>query len=94
MPVLLSETDVVHELASIPGWLRVSGEIVRTLSFPSYMAGINFVGELARIAEEANHHPDIHIGWRKVTLRLSTHSKGGLTELDFAVARKIDRIVV
>ncbi len=94
MPFLLSETDVVHELASVPGWQREGGEIVRTLNFPSYMAGINFVSEVARIAEEVNHHPDIHIGWRKVTLRLSTHSKGGLTELDFAVARRIDRSVV
>ncbi|MCE9519977.1 MAG: 4a-hydroxytetrahydrobiopterin dehydratase [Verrucomicrobia bacterium] len=93
MPVLLSETDITHELVSVPGWQREGGEIVCNLSFPSYMAGINFVGEVARIAEEVNHHPDIRIGWRKVTLRLSTHSKGGLTELDFAVARRIDRMV-
>lgn len=94
MPVLLSEGDVAHELASVPGWHREGAEIVRTLSFPSYMAGINFVCEAARMAEEANHHPDIQIGWRKVTLRLSTHSKGGLTELDFALARRFDRIAV
>lgn len=94
MPVLLAESEIVHELSSVPGWQREGGEIVRILSFPNYMAGINFVGEVARIAEEANHHPDIHIGWRKVTLRLSTHSKGGLTELDFAVARKFDRLVL
>lgn len=94
MAVLLSEADVAHELASVPEWRREGAEIVRTLSFPSYMAGINFVNEAARVAEEANHHPDIHIGWRKVTLRLSTHGKGGLTGLDFALARRIDRIVV
>lgn len=94
MAVLLSEADVAHELASVPEWRREGAEIVRTLSFPSYMAGINFVNEAARVAEEANHHPDIHIGWRKVTLRLSTHSKGGLTGLDFALARRIDRVVV
>ena len=94
MPVLLSEADVTRELASVPGWRREGGEIVRTLSFPNYMAGINFVTEAARIAEDVNHHPDIHIGWRKVTLRLSTHSKGGLTELDFALARRIDGIVI
>jgi len=94
MPVLLAEGEIAHELASVPEWRRDGAEIVRTLSFPSYMAGVNFVNETARIAEEANHHPDIHIGWRKVTLRLSTHSNGGLTGLDFALARRIDRIVV
>ena len=94
MPVLVSEADAARELASVPGWRREGGEIVRIFSFPSYMAGINFVSEAAHIAEEANHHPDIHIGWRKVTLRLSTHSKGGLTELDFALARRIDGIVI
>jgi len=92
MPVFLSEADLAHELASVPGWRREGSELVRHFEFPSYMAGINFVNETARIAEEVNHHPDIHIGWRKVTLRLSTHSKGGVTELDFAVARRIDRI--
>lgn len=93
MPLLLSENEVDRELSSVPGWKREGGEIVRIFGFPSYMAGINFVSEVAGIAEEINHHPDIHVGWRKVTLRLSTHSKGGLTELDFAVARRIDRIV-
>ena len=92
MPVLLFEADVTHELASVPGWRHEGAEIIRCFSFPSYLAGINFVNETARLAEEANHHPDIHIGWRKVTLRLSTHSKGGLTGLDFALARRIDGI--
>jgi 4a-hydroxytetrahydrobiopterin dehydratase len=58
------------------------------------MAGIGFVSAVARLAEEANHHPDMHVGWRKVTLRLSTHSRGGLTGEDFALARNIDRMVV
>ena len=92
--MLLSDADAVHELASVPGWRREGPEIIRTFSFPSYMAGIKFVGEAARVAEEVNHHPDIHIGWRKVTFRLSTHSKGGLTGLDFALARTIDRIAL
>lgn len=94
MAALLSEADLARELASVPEWRREGVEIVRTLSFPSYMAGIHFVSETASIAEESSHHPDIHIGWRKVTLRLTTHSKGGLTGLDFALARRIDRIAV
>ena len=49
---------------------------------------------MAVLAEQANHHPDIDIRWNKVLLRLSTHSKGGLTGLDFALARRVDRIVV
>jgi 4a-hydroxytetrahydrobiopterin dehydratase len=94
MGALLSEAGIIHELASVPEWRREGGEIMRIFSFPNYLAGIGFVSEVARIAEEANHHPDMHVGWRKVTLRLSTHSRGGLTGLDFALARSIDRIVI
>lgn len=93
MATLLPEAEVARELATIAGWQREGGEIVRRFQFPDYMAGIEFVNRVARSAEAANHHPDIQIGWRKVTLRLSTHSQGGLTAQDFAMAREIDRLL-
>ena len=90
MPELLTPDQTSAALASLPQWTLEGGEIVRTFKFPSYMAGIAFVNEVARLAEAANHHPDISIGWRKVTLKFSTHSKGGLTELDTDMAAKCD----
>jgi 4a-hydroxytetrahydrobiopterin dehydratase len=92
MAELLEESKVVVELAAVPEWTREGVEIVRLFKFPSYMEGIDFVTRVAELAEEANHHPDMQVGWRKVTLRFSTHSKGGLTKLDFALARKVDAI--
>ena len=56
------------------------------------MDGVTFVTQIAPIAEKANHHPDIFLGWRRVRLNISTHSEGGLTDKDFDLAEKIDRI--
>lgn len=92
MPTPLSEDEIALALAGIPEWSRDGAGIIRTLRFPDYLRGIAFVNEVARLAEAAQHHPDIHVGWRKVTLRLITHSTGGLTEKDFALARDINRI--
>lgn len=88
-PELLSESAVQQQVAALPGW-RVEGtELVKEFRFKSYMAGIEFVRQVAILAEEMNHHPDLLVGWRKVTVRLSTHSTGGLTGLDFALAAQI-----
>ena len=93
MPELLSEEDVSAQLSKCPEWERAGAVIGRELDFASFLDGIDFVQEVAELAEEANHHPDIDIRWRKVKLVLSTHSKGGLTELDFALAQKIDALL-
>jgi len=92
MPGRLEESAVTVRLRELPGWTRDGDRIVRTVEAPSFMAGIDLVGEVARAAEEADHHPDIDIRWRRVTFALTTHSAGGLTERDFALARTIDEI--
>src|SRR5262245_11215337 len=92
MATMLSEDQIARELPTVPKWRREGREIIRVITFPTYLAGAAFVNDAARIAEEANHHPDILLGWRKVTVRLSTHSKGGLTENDFDLARKLDAL--
>ena len=79
-------------LAQAPGWSLNNRTISREFSFDSYLGGIEFVNQVANLAEDANHHPDIHIGWRKVTLELSTHSAGGLTDFDFVLAEKINAL--
>jgi len=91
---LLSPDAIQQALATLPGWeLEVGGqELVRTFEFKAYLDGIEFVRKLGEAAEAMNHHPDMLVGWRKVTVRLSTHSAGGLTALDVELASKADRL--
>jgi 4a-hydroxytetrahydrobiopterin dehydratase len=89
---LLTEEAIATELASVPGWSRHGGSIARTVTRADFRAAMLFTGAVAYLAEEANHHPDIMIAWNKVTLTLSTHSAGGLTANDFALARRIDEL--
>jgi len=90
MPTLLSETDIKASLSRIPEWRSRDNSISRRFEFADFAASMGFVNTVAALAEEADHHPDIDIRWNKVLLRLSTHSAGGLTALDFALAEKID----
>lgn len=88
-PELLSESAVQQQVATLPGWQVEGTELVKEFRFTSYLAGIEFVRQVAVLAEKMNHHPDLLVGWRKVTVRLSTHSAGGVTPLDFALASQI-----
>ncbi|MBF6210829.1 4a-hydroxytetrahydrobiopterin dehydratase [Nocardia puris] len=89
---LLSESDIAEGLATVPEWTRAGASISRTVQAPTFLAGIDLVRAVAAAAEAADHHPDIDIRWRKVTFTLSTHSAGGLTARDFALAREIDQL--
>lgn len=73
-------------------WQRQDGELVKTVQLPTFPDAVAFVGRVAQLAEAADHHPDIDIRWRTVTLRLSTHSVGGLTAKDLALAAQIDEV--
>jgi 4a-hydroxytetrahydrobiopterin dehydratase len=92
MAELLKPEAVQVLLEEVSGWQLSDNSIERTLTFEGFPAAIEFVVRLARDAEEMNHHPDIDIRWNKVKLVLSTHSAGGLTDLDFLLARKIDKL--
>ena len=89
-PLKLDEAKIIPALALIPNWKLQDATIVRTYEFKDFPAAIKFVEAVAEIAEQAWHHPDIDIRWNKVTLALTTHDAGGLTEKDFALARKFD----
>jgi len=89
---LLTEEEIVNALASLEGWSVEGCELVKTFRFTAYLAGIHFVSHLGQAAEVMNHHPELHVGWRKVTMRVTTHSAGGLTELDVALARAAERL--
>ena len=75
------------------GYIDSQGALERTFELPSFREAIAFVGRVADLAEEANHHPDITISYKKVTLRWTTHSAGGLTDLDYELAARTDALV-
>src|SRR5262245_9862317 len=89
---LLTEDEISVRLAGAGAWLRKGAQIERTVKLKNFVEAMKFVNAVAEIAERHNHHPDIDIRWNKVTLVLSTHSAGGLTEKDFALAGEIDRV--
>jgi 4a-hydroxytetrahydrobiopterin dehydratase len=90
MAELLSDAEVDEKLDG-SDWEREGDEIVRNWKFNDFAEAIAFVNRVAEAAEEANHHPDILVhGWNKVRLSLTNHSAGGLTAVDFEMARKFD----
>ena len=87
---LVSEDQISGELKKLRGWARDGKEIRKTFELKDFARAMGFVSTVSLLAEKANHHPDIDIRWNRVTLTLSTHSAGGLTEKDFALATAID----
>lgn len=86
MADLLDDAAIAAALDGLPGWERDGDSIVRTAALPDFPTAIRVVDEVADAAERADHHPDIDIRWRNLTFRLSTHSAGGLTAKDTALA--------
>jgi 4a-hydroxytetrahydrobiopterin dehydratase len=94
MSDLIDAEELEGFLKKVPEWeLDGTKKIVRTLEFDDFMEGIEFVNDLAEIAEEAGHHPDIDIRENRVVVMLTTHDAGGLTEDDFTLAKRIDNLV-
>jgi 4a-hydroxytetrahydrobiopterin dehydratase len=89
MADLLDEAAVADALTRLPGWRRDGDELVLTVTAPSFLTGIDLVNQVATIAEAADHHPDIDIRWSTVRFACSTHSAGGLTAADTALAGQI-----
>lgn len=90
--VKLTETEITAKLASLPEWSQPGEEIQRTYRFRDFVAAMVFVDEIATHAESVQHHPDILIRYSRVTLSLSTHDAGGITEKDFDFAHKADAL--
>ena len=79
-------------LAPLQDWTKSGGVIQRTFAFDGFVQAMAFVGKVAEEAERVQHHPDIMVRYSKVTLALSTHDAGGITEKDFDFAAAADRI--
>ncbi len=88
----LSTSQIRTGLTSVPDWKKRGQVITRTYEFKDFPGAIRFVNAVAKPAEKAWHHPDIDIRWNKVTLSLTTHDAGGLTQKDFELARKFDHL--
>lgn len=86
----LSEIEIQKGLKGLKDWSRKEGEIQKTYTLRDFREAMAFVSRVADLSEAADHHPDIDIRYKRVTLKLSTHSAGGLTDKDFNLAREID----
>lgn len=90
---VLSPEEQQQALRKVPEWDLKKDSITRTCEFDSFEDAIDFVNDVAEIAAEADHHPDILIRYDKVTLTLTTHAAGGLTSADFQLAVRIDHLL-
>jgi 4a-hydroxytetrahydrobiopterin dehydratase len=79
-------------LQAVPKWSKRAQTILRTFKFEDFLKGIDFVNRIAAKAQKMNHHPDIDIRFDQVTLTLTTHDEGGITEKDFSLARQCDEV--
>jgi 4a-hydroxytetrahydrobiopterin dehydratase len=92
MATLLSPEVIQTKLAPLPDWSLSGKTITCTRTFKDFIAAVNFVNHLVEPAEAAGHHPDLAISYNRVTIELTTHDAGGLTEKDFALAEVISQI--
>ena len=89
-PQKLPDQEVAAGLGALSGWARTGDEIGKTFELASFPDAIAFVVRIGFLAEAADHHPDLDIRWRKVTVALTTHDAGGLTQLDLDLAQQIE----
>ena len=89
---VLSDEEIEGRLRGLEGWERSGDAIRKAFACGDFKGSVDFVNRLTPAAEEMNHHPDLAISWSTVTVSLSTHSQGGLTDSDFELAAKIDSV--
>ncbi|MCB0824733.1 MAG: 4a-hydroxytetrahydrobiopterin dehydratase [Armatimonadetes bacterium] len=89
----LTAEQIAQQITTTNGWQVNEGALTKTFSFENYANGVLFGNAVAHIADDLNHHPDLLIGYGKVTVSMVTHdADGGLTAFDFELARRIDQI--
>lgn len=89
----LTQTEIDQQIATIPEWQQEGQTLTRTFKFSNFVRAIEFVNQLVEPAEAAGHHPDIAISYNKVTISLTTHDAGGLTQMDFDLAQTISDLI-
>jgi len=86
----LSDEEIEKHMSALKGWELAGNEIRKLYVFDTFGSAMTFVSRVATLAEEADHHPDFLIQYKKVTLTLTSHDSGGLTQRDFGLAHRID----
>lgn len=89
-----SDTEIAERLAALPGWYFEDGWIRRVYKTDGWPTTLMLVNTIGFLAEAAYHHPDISVTWGRITVKLSTHSAGGITDKDFDLAGKIEEIAL
>jgi 4a-hydroxytetrahydrobiopterin dehydratase len=89
---LMAADEIHRRLEEVEGWERSGNSIRKQFTLDDFVGSVRFVDSLVEPAEEMGHHPDLEISWNTVTVKLSTHSEGGLTEADFELAERIDAL--
>ena len=92
MARLLDSGELARQLTDLPGWSGDTAGISRTVQAPDFSTGVHIVVAVGEAAEQLDHHPDIDIRWRELRFALSTHSAGGVTQLDIELAHRISEI--
>jgi 4a-hydroxytetrahydrobiopterin dehydratase len=87
---VLNDDEIRERLGELDGWERAGDALRKEYKLDDFKGSVDFVNRITPEAEDMNHHPDLEISWDTVTVSLSTHSEGGLTENDFALAKRID----
>tara|TARA_Y100000758_G_C15651578_1_gene274828 strand:- start:155 stop:439 length:285 start_codon:yes stop_codon:yes gene_type:complete len=90
---LLNDSDIQSNLDLMEGWVFVNSSISKEFLFDSYMDGIDFVNELAKVAEKNNHHPDLIIGWCKVNVTFTSHELGGVSSECINMAKALETLL-
>lgn len=89
----LDRAEVEERLNRLHGWSVRDDRLVKTFDFPDFVSAVSFVNRVAQVAEQASHHPDVHLSWGKVVLELTSHDAGGLTVRDFDLAAASDGVL-
>jgi 4a-hydroxytetrahydrobiopterin dehydratase len=92
MASVLSDSEIQNQLGQLPDWSRSGQSIETTKTFDGFVEAIDYVNKLVEPAEAAGHHPDIAVSYNKVTISLTSHDAGGLTDSDFVMAKTISEI--
>jgi len=89
---VLSDNEIEQSLGTLSGWARAGDEIEKTFELRSFPDAVAFVTRIGFLAEQADHHPDLDVRWRKIRVALSTHSEGGITGKDLDLAGAIEKL--
>lgn len=89
---ILNQDELSTALKTLDGWTAEDKILQKRFAFPNFAEALAFINQVGALAESADHHPDITFGWGYAEIALTTHDRGGVTDVDIALAAKIDQI--